>query len=365
MMSRSGIEPALGTPIPVLVLSGFLGSGKTTLLNAMLKLPALAGTAVVINEFGEVSLDHHLVQSADDGVIELTNGCLCCTVRGKLIDTLEALLTRDPAPAAIIIETTGLADPLPVLAAIMSAPKICDNLSLRGLFTVFDAAAGSDTLDRFDEARHQIMLADRIILSKTDLLNGPEGHKPAVDLLAAINPECTIQTPAELLDEIAACTSGSWLEETAPAARSAGQPDNHVHHHGHDINRHSERICCVTLRADKPVKRSQLDLFLELMLSAHGDHVLRIKGLVKVEGKEKPLLVQAAGSRLSSPEFLPAWPGDVEHTSLVVFLEDMDPGFVTDLFASATNRPLVDRADHQALADNPLAIDGLRLGNPK
>ena len=346
--------------VPVLVLTGFLGSGKTTLLNAMLKQPALAGTAVIINEFGEVSLDHHLVERADDGVIELANGCLCCTVRGQLVDTLANLLARDPAPAAIIIETTGLADPLPVLAAILSAPEISGQLSFRGLFTVFDAVAGMEALDRYEEARHQIMLADRIILSKTDQSADPATIK---DGLMSFNAAAQILTPAELLDEIATGDTGNWLQNLIPVTRRLENDDGHGHHHHHhDVNRHSECICCVTLRSQTPVKRSQLDLFLDLMLSAHGDHILRIKGLVDVEGQKRPLLIQAAGRRLSEPEFLPAWPDGVSGTSLVVFLDGMEPEFVTGLFASATNQPSIDRADHQALADNPLTIGGMRFG---
>ena len=352
--------------VSVLVLTGFLGSGKTTLLNAMLKLPTLAGTAVIINEFGEISLDHHLVERTDDGIIELANGCLCCTVRGQLVDTLANLLERDPAPNAIIIETTGLADPLPVLAAILSAPEICGQLSLRSLLTVFDTMAGMETLDRFEEARHQIALADRIILSKTDLADDRDGQAAIARHLGSLNPQAVIRTVAEFLGEISSSGEKSWLQSTAPATHHADNPDEHAHHHHHhDINRHSERICCVTLKAEKPVKRAQLDLFLDLMLSAHGDHVLRIKGLVDIEGEERPLLIQAAGRRLSEPEYLPARPDGVAGTSLVVFLDGMDPSFVTDLFASATNQPSVDRADQQALADNPLAIGGMRFGGSK
>ena len=359
-------QPAGKSAIPVLVLTGFLGSGKTTLLNAMLKQPTLAGTAVIINEFGEVPLDHHLVENVGDGVIELANGCLCCTVRGQLVDTLAGLLARDPAPAAIIIETTGLADPLPVLSAIMAAPEIGSRLSFRSLVTVFDAAGASDILGRFDEARHQVMLADRIVLSKTDLVEDAEGLTAITRHLGALNPQAAIQTAAEFLGEISAPGKHDWLQGIAPLTHHAGKPDEHAHHHHHhDINRHSERICCVTLRAGKPVRRSQLDLFLDLMLSAHGDHVLRIKGLVDIEGGERPLLVQAAGRRLSEPEFLPAWPDGIAGTSLVVFLDGMKPEFVADLFASATNRPSIDRADQQALAENPLAIGGMRFGRPK
>ena len=200
-----------------------------------------------------------------------------------------------------------------------------------GLFTVFDAVTGMETLDRYDEARNQIMLADRIILSKTDQSGDPSAIK---DRLMSFNAAAQILTPAELLDEIAASDTGNWLQDIIPVTRQLESNEGHAHHHHHDINRHSERICCVTLRSQTPVKHAQLDLFLDLMLSAHGDHVLRIKGLVDVEGEERPLLIQAAGRRLSEPEFLPAWPDGVATTSLVIFLDGMKPEFVTGLFAS-------------------------------
>ena len=146
----------MAVPVPVSLLTGFLGSGKTTLLNRLLKEPALADTAVVINEFGEVAIDHLLVERASDGVIELSDGCVCCTVRGELVDTLLDLARRMPALKRVIVETTGLADPAPVLQSLMAHPGLLDLFRLDGVIATVDAVNGDATLDRHEEAVRQV-----------------------------------------------------------------------------------------------------------------------------------------------------------------------------------------------------------------
>ena len=163
-------------PIPVTVLTGFLGAGKTTLLNRLLKDPALKDTAVIINEFGDVAIDHLLVEQSSDGIIQLSDGCLCCTVRGELVDTLADLVDRVQtgriaALRRVIIETTGLADPAPVLQSIMGHPALVQAFRLDGVIAVVDACNGAETLDNHIEALKQVAVADRIVITKTDLVS--------------------------------------------------------------------------------------------------------------------------------------------------------------------------------------------------
>src|SRR5262245_54457213 len=191
-----------GPPLPLTVLTGFLGAGKTSLLNRLLKDPALAETAVIINEFGEVGLDHLLVETADDGLVVLTTGCLCCTMRGDLVDALERLLRAlDNGRAAfrrVIVETTGLADPAPVLHTAMLHPYLTMRFRLDGVVTVVDAVNGASTLDQHAEAVKQAAVADRLVLTKTDLVTTPERRAAAVALrqrLHALNPAAPIVDP--------------------------------------------------------------------------------------------------------------------------------------------------------------------------
>src|ERR1043165_7370596 len=199
-MSGAAASRVAPAPIPLTVLTGFLGAGKTTLLNRLLKDPALSGAAVIINEFGEIGLDHLLVERVEDGVMQLSTGCLCCTVRGDLVNTLEKLLRGlDNGRMRfdrVIIETTGLADPAPVLHPAMVHAYFVLRFRLDGVVTVVDAVNGAATLDAHVEAVKQIAVADRIVLTKADLLHSPARREAAATLrarLAALDPPAPVK----------------------------------------------------------------------------------------------------------------------------------------------------------------------------
>lgn len=364
-------------PIPLSLLTGFLGSGKTTLLNRLLKDPALANTAVIINEFGEVGLDHLLVDYIDDNTVLLQSGCLCCTMRGDLVDALEKLL-RDldngrAKFSRVLLETTGLADPAPVLHTAMVHPYLVKRFRLDGVITVVDAVNGDRTLNEHTEAVKQVAVADRIVLSKTDIAR-PTETQTLIDRLKALNPaaavldaahgeatanellNCGLYDPSRKIPDV-----GKWL---AAEAYETGHDHHHGHgHHGHhhDINRHDEHIGSFVLRSDRPISAGTLDMFFELLLATHGAQILRLKGIVRVvEHPETPLVVHGVQHVLHPPARLPYWPDDDHTTRLVFITRDLPQRTVSDLFDAFIGVPKADQADRDALTDNPLVPFGGR-----
>ena len=279
-------------PVAVAVLTGFLGSGKTTLLNRLLKAPGMDSTAVIVNEFGEVGIDHLLVEQASDGVIELSDGCLCCTVRGELVDTLADLIDRMQtgriAPLKrIIVETTGLADPVPVLQSILGHPALAAALRLSGVIATVDALNGEAALAQHEEAVRQVAVADRIVLTKSDI-------KPAsgqlLARLRALNPRAPVVPAAEIAalelveaglrdPATGAARLAQWLGEGAHDHDHDHDGHDHHHHHHHH---HDDRITSFSLVHDGPLSFSTIEMFLDLLRSTHGDRLLRMKGVVEL-----------------------------------------------------------------------------------
>jgi G3E family GTPase len=305
-------------PVPVSVITGFLGSGKTTLLARLLRDPALARTAVIVNEFGAVGLDHLLVEASDEQIVSLDGGCVCCTVRGDLVRTAGDLLARRAAGTVapferIVIETTGLADPAPILHALMTDRVVADALSLESVITTVDAAAGAATLDAHPESVKQAALADRIVVTKTDL-SDPAATGLA-ERLQALNPGAPKLTAVHGAVDAHRLFGGGlrrWLGAEAMHA-SAG-------------HRHNDAIASFCLRRTAPLHAATLSLFLQVLAEHCGARLLRLKGLVDVlESPGRPAAIHGVQHVFHPPVWLDAWP-DADHaTRIVVIALGLDP----------------------------------------
>ncbi len=370
----SGIVTVL-EPIPLTILTGFLGAGKTTLLNRLLRDPTLADTAVLINEFGEIGIDHLLVQRVEGNTILLSTGCVCCTIRGDLVSALENL-TRDldngrASYRRVMIETTGLADPAPVLQTIMAHPYLVMRYRLDGLVTLVDAVNGLGTLASHPESVKQVAVADRIVLTKADLVNSPERNTALERLRARLR---TLNPGAAVLDAARGEASAAnilncglydpttkhpdvrrWLAE----AHADGHDHAHDHHHHHAAHDPHERVRSFSFSTDRAIPAASFDLFLDLLRGMHGPRLLRVKGIVKLaETPDRPVVVHGVQHVFHPPAALSAWPDADRRTRFVVITIDMEPAGIEALFQAFVGAVAPDRPDAAALADNPLVPFG-------
>jgi G3E family GTPase len=360
--------------VPVTLLTGFLGSGKTTLLGQVLRDPRFSDTAVVINEFGDVGLDHALVERSGDELIEMTSGCLCCTIRGDIRRTLVDLHARSSAGSVpmfsrLIVETTGLADPAPVLHTLMADAAVWQRYRLGGVVTTVDAVNAEATLARQAECVKQVAVADRLVLTKTDLVADPASRKDLLELrrrLARLNPGAAVlDRQADGFDlrrlfDTACFDPRSktidvqrWLNEEAYRAGHAhdhagshdahahGHDHRHGHAHGHgrhevhDVNRHGSDIEAYCLVRDQPISGLALSLVLELLVANRGEDLLRVKGIVNVAGKpDRPCVIHGVQHVFHDPVWLDAWPDADRRTRIVFITRNLPRTAIEPIFAA-------------------------------
>jgi G3E family GTPase len=305
------------------LLTGFLGSGKTTLLRGLLQQPAFSDTAVIINELGDIGLDHLLVDRVDESLSVLASGCICCTVRSDLVGTLQSLLARRArgaiAFARVVVETTGLADPAPVLHTLMAEPAVLSAFRLDAVVTTVDAVNGALTLQRHAEAVKQVAMADALLLTKTDLATA-EQTAALIARLRRLNPGAAPRrvvhgdVDASLL--LGAASHDGWPDVIAGCEHDGAH--HHHHHHDDHISAH-----CFTFNA--PVREAAFAHWLDLLAAMRGERLLRVKGLVRVvERPDEPLLVQGAQHVFHPPQHLRAWPSADRRTRLVFITQDLE-----------------------------------------
>lgn len=313
---------AAGGLVPVHVLTGFLGSGKTTLLRHLLAQPEFADTAVVVNEFGEVGLDHLLVREVAEDVVLLSSGCLCCSVRDDLVSTLAELhaLMRSGESSSfrrIVVETTGLADPAPILQAILGERRLTHFMRMGQVITTVDAVNGERTMARHREAWQQIALANRLIVTKTDLV-AECGCDTLIEMVSAINPTAHLLSSSQTRLSTSRVLDDTEPEWQRPADRGAAPGSHHAHFH--DGHGHDEAIHTFTVQVDQPVPWAAFVDWLELLLASRGDSILRVKGLLAVTGDDHPVIVQGVQHVLYPIERLAQWPEGSVGAGWIVFI---------------------------------------------
>ncbi|WP_323764078.1 GTP-binding protein [Marinovum sp.] len=326
--------------IPIVLLTGHLGSGKTTLLNDYLSAPEVEPTLVIINEFGEVGLDHQLVRQTDENVVLMENGCICCSVRGDLVETLKDLHVdlrkgRLTPFGRVVIETTGLADPVPVVHSMMNDFQVMMAYELTAIVALVDAVNGASVLGKYPEAVRQVGLADRVCLSKTDLAT-PEAIDTFRTLIAHTNPgvPVTLRTPGridrELFETRFHDTSGKtdierWL------GRAGGQATS-LHGAGGDIR-------STAIIRDMPVNWDAVSHWIDLLVAAHGPNLLRVKGLLNIDGAERPSVIHGIQHLFHPPEELAAWPSQDRRTRIVCIVDGVPTDEIHALFTEAEAMP--------------------------
>jgi len=330
--------------IPVTVLSGFLGAGKSTLLNQLVRQPEMAGAAVLINEFGEVGIDHHLVQAAEDRLLLLDSGCLCCTVRGELAAAFKDLYMRSlrrelPPIRRVLLETTGLADPAPLIYTLLEDFFIAERFRSDGIVTVVDGLAGDHTLARHREAVKQVAVADRLLISKTDRAE-PQALDALEATLARLNPSAErLRIAHGRVDASDLCGLGLYNPRTKSPDVVRWLAEERIvdlagrYRPGANPRRHDSAVRAHVLRFDDPFDWVSLADGLDVLLQAAGQRILRIKGLVEVSGDPGPRVLQCVGHLRYPAVSLPDWPTADRHSVLVFIVDGLERDYLVKTFA--------------------------------
>jgi G3E family GTPase len=319
--------------IEVLVLTGFLGSGKTTLLAHLLRHPEFSRTAVIINEFGEIGLDHELVEASEESVIELQTGCLCCKIRNDLATTLHELLRRRDEGSImpfirVAIETSGLADPAPILQTLMTDATIAGRIVLAGVVTTVDAANGINTLSREEISIKQVALADRLVVTKTDLA-GPT-QLPLIRRLEALNPTAPVLSAQHGQIDPACLFNGRLYDPVAKSLDIQSWLRAETNSTGHSHRRHDVDTYAIVREA--PIHAVTLTLFLETLCEHCGADLLRLKGIVNVlESPDRPAVIHGVQHVFHPPSWLARWPSDDRHSRIVFITRGVPRGWVNAL----------------------------------
>ncbi|RAM63003.1 ATP-binding protein [Herbaspirillum rubrisubalbicans] len=374
--------PAGAAPIPVSLLTGFLGSGKTTLLNHLITQPEMKNTLVIINEFGEIGLDHLLVaHSQEDTVVEMSSGCLCCTIRGDLKKTLKDITWRFAEGGQrkfdrVVIETTGLASPTPILHTLMTDSFIAARYRLDGVIVTVDAVNGMSTLDHHPEAIQQAAVADRLLLTKTDLADaatlaalqarlrtlnpGARQLQPQLGQIAAAELlDAGLFKPGEKMPDVA-----RWLNEEAFAEQQAHAHehhhhghDHHDHHdhghahhehhdhhdHAHDVNRHDDHIRAFCFTFDEPIDPVLFDEWLSLLVGFKGPNILRIKGILNLKGDDQPTVIHGVQHIFHPTATLPEWPSEDRRSRIVFITRDIERATIARSFDAFMQAQAIER----------------------
>ena len=366
---------------PVNLITGFLGSGKTTLLKRLLLQPALADAAVLINEFGQIGLDHHLLERIDETMVLLPSGCLCCTIRGELADALRALHSRRergevPWFRRVVIESTGLADPFPIASTVHSDPVLRHHFRLGQIVTVVDAVHAESQFEAHEQSVRQAAVADQLVLSKTALA-GPLRTQVLMARLRALNPLAPLHDAerdpvdadtllcAGLFDLGAkshaaqrwfAAERGNALlpDLNPPAVDPPADSDPGRYLTRRDAGRHEATVRAFSVTLDGPLDWTRFGIWLTLLVHRCGNDILRIKGILNVQGSATPVALHGVQHLIHPPEHLAAWPDETRCSRLVFIARGLDPARVERSLRAFLHQPVGQKAPDHA-AESPLA----------